>query len=220
MGALGLTGVLDDIADALANLNSKDLRRLIQEALDEGIPPIRILEDGLRRGLEEVGRRFEAGEYFLSELLYGADLMSDSMGLLASRLNFEGSDGRGVIVLGTVRGDIHDIGKNIFKMFAEGCGFKVYDLGVDVDPERFIEAVSERSPDVLGLSALLTTVLPEVELVVKRLKEKGLRNKVKILLGGNAVTEEFGRRIGVDGVAVDAVQGVKFCREWMTDGGA
>lgn len=212
--------LLGRIAGALADLNSEELSQLIQEALEGGIPPTRILEDGLRRGLEEVGRRFEAGEYFLSELLYGADLMSESMKTLASRFNFEGSGGRGVIVLGTVRGDIHDIGKNIFKMFAEGCGFKVYDLGVDVDPERFIEAVSEENPDVLGLSALLTTVLPEVELVVKKLEEAGLRDKVKILLGGNAVTEEFGRRIGVDGVAADAVQGVGLCREWTAGGRA
>lgn len=215
-----MRGFLDRIACALADLNSRDLSRLIREALENGIPPVRILEDGLRRGLEEVGRRFEEGKYFLSELLYGADLMSDSMKILASRFNFEGSGVRGAIVLGTVRGDIHDIGKNIFKMFAEGCGFKVYDLGVDVDPERFVEAVSEESPDVLGLSALLTTVLPEVELVVRKLKEAGLRSKVKILLGGNAVTEEFGREIGVDAVAVDAVQGVGFCKEWMADEGA
>lgn len=212
--------LLDRIAEALADLRSEDLKRLIGDALKEGVPPIQILEGGLRRGLKEVGRRFEAGEYFLSELLYGADLMAESMKVLASRFNFEGLGGKGVIVLGTVRGDIHDIGKNIFKMFAEGSGFKVYDLGVDVDPEKFVEAVSDKRPNVLGLSALLTTALPEVESVVKRLKEEGLRDRVRILLGGNAVTEEFGKKLGVDGVAVDAVQGVNFCKRWLTGEGS
>jgi len=209
--------ILDKIAYALANLeNSSNLRKFVSEALRTKIPVLEILEKGLRKGLNEVGRKYEAGEYFLCELLFGASMMEDAMKILAPRLKAEKLEKKGQIVLGTVRGDIHDIGKNIFKMFAEGTGFEVYDLGVDVDPENFVRMVMEKEPDVLGLSALLTTTTPEMKIVIEELEKAGIRGRVRVLLGGNAVTAEFGKEIAADAVALDAVQGVSFCREWLS----
>lgn len=209
--------ILDKIAYTLGNLeNSNNLGKFISEALKKNIPVLEILEKGLRKGLNEVGRKYEAGEYFLSELLFGASMMEDAMKILAPRLKAEKLERKGQIVLGTVRGDIHDIGKNIFKMFAEGTGFEVYDLGVDVNPENFVRIVMEKKPDVLGLSALLTTTTPEMNIVIEELEKAGIRDRVRVLLGGNAVTAEFGKEIGADAVALDAVQGVGFCREWLS----
>jgi len=209
--------ILDKIAYTLENLeNSNNLRKLMREALKKKIPILEILEKGLRKGLSEVGRKYEAGEYFLSELLFGASMMEDAVKILAPRLKAEKLERKGQIVLGTVRGDIHDIGKNIFKMFAEGTGFEVYDLGVDVNPENFVRMVMEKKPDVLGLSALLTTTMPEMKIVTEELEKVGIRDRVRVLLGGNAVTAEFGKEIGADAVALNAVQGVSFCREWLS----
>jgi len=209
--------ILYKIACTLANLeNSNNLGKLMREALKEKIPILEILEKGLRKGLNEIGRKYEAGEYFLSELLFGASMMEDAMKILAPRLKAERLEKKGQIVLGTVRGDIHDIGKNIFKMFAEGTGFEVHDLGVDVSPENFVRMVVEKEPEVLGLSALLTTTTPEMKIVIEELEKAGIRDRVRVLLGGNAVTAEFGKEIGADAAALDAVQGVSFCREWLS----
>ena len=212
-----MDSIPDRIARALSNLeNSNNLKKLINEALKKKIPVLEILEKGLRNGLSEIGRKYEAGEYFLSELLFGASMMEEAMKILAPRLEARKLERRGRIVLGTVRGDIHDIGKNIFRMFAEGTGFEVYDLGVDVNPEDFVRMVVEKKPDVLGLSALLTTTIPEMKIVIDELAKAGMRDKVRVLLGGNAVTNEFGEEIGADAVALDAVQGADFCKEWTT----
>jgi len=211
--------ILDRIACTLASLeDTNNLRKFINQALKKKIPILEILEKGLRKGLDEVGRKYEAGEFFLSELLFGASMMEDAMKILSPRLKAEGvaAKRKGRIVLGTVRGDIHDIGKNIFKMFAEGAGFEVYDLGVDVNPEDFVKTVMKKNPDVLGLSALLTTTTPEMKIVIEELKKAGIRDKAKVLLGGNAVTNEFGKEIGADAVALDAVQGVDFCKGWTS----
>ena len=209
--------ILDRIACTLASLeDTNNLRKFINQALKKKIPILEILEKGLRKGLDEVGRKYEAGEFFLSELLFGASMMEDAMKILAPRLRAEKVEKKGQIVLGTVRGDIHDIGKNIFKMFAEGAGFEVYDLGVDVNPEDFVKTVMKKNPDVLGLSALLTTTTPEMKIVIEELKKAGIRDKAKVLLGGNAVTNEFGKEIGADAVALDAVQGVDFCKGWTS----
>jgi len=210
--------ILGKIAHNFANLeNSNQISKLVNEALEEQIPVFEILEKGLRKGLEEVGRKFEAKQYFLAELLYAASIMEEVMTILRPRLKSETIKKEGLIVLGTVRGDIHDIGKNIFKMLAEAAGFEIHDLGVDVEPEKFIEMVKEKKPNVLGLSALLTTTIPEMKIVIEELKKAGLRNKVKVLLGGNAVTEEFRKEIGADAAVDDAVKGVELCKEWMSE---
>ncbi|WP_455367583.1 cobalamin B12-binding domain-containing protein [[Eubacterium] cellulosolvens] len=209
-----MNDILGKIAQALANLEGNNLTKYVKEALEQKIPVIDILEKGLKRGLADVGQRFENKEYFLSELLFGASIMEDAMKILSPYLQNESLVKKGKIVLGTVRGDIHDIGKNIFKMFAEGSGFEVYDLGVDVDPTAFVQTVADKKPDVLGLSALLTTTIQEMKTVIDELKKTGIRDGVKVLLGGNAVTDEFGKEAGADAIAVDAVQGVNICKGW------
>jgi len=203
---------LEDISSALVELSDpQKLQDLINLALSQNIPVSDIIEKGLRSGLQGVGRKYEEGEYFLSELLFAASILDQVMQTLKPRLGMQ-TQTRARILLGTVRGDIHDIGKNIFKLMAESAGFQVEDLGVDVDPERFVQELTRLKADILGLSCLLTTGLPEVNIVVDKLNQAKIRNNLKVLIGGNAVSEKFARQIGVDAAALDAVQGVEFCR--------
>ncbi|MEM2178634.1 MAG: cobalamin-dependent protein [Candidatus Methanomethylicia archaeon] len=208
--------ILEEIRQTLSNLEDSDkIKAILNEAIFQKIPIVEIIEKGLRKGLEEVGKRYEGGEYFLSELLFAATLMNDAMGVLSPYLKKEKIEKIGKIVLGTVRGDIHDIGKNIFKMFAEASGFEVYDLGVDVEPEKFIEKIKETNSEILALSALLTTTLNEMKIVIDMLIKNGIREKVKVLLGGNAVTKEFAKEIGADAAALDAIEGIEICKKWV-----
>jgi len=208
--------ILENIATSLSELeDSGKIKELVNEALSRGIPLVDIIEKGLRKGLDSVGKRYEACEYFLSELLFAARMMNDALEILKPRLKLEKIETKGVIVLGTVRGDIHDIGKNIFKMSAQAAGFEVNDLGVDVEPEIFVEKLKETNAKILGLSALLTTTKWEIKTVIDQLNRAGIRNKVKVLIGGNAVTKDFGREIGADEAALDAVDGVEICKRWV-----
>jgi len=209
------TDLLESIATSLGNLeDSGKIEELVNEALSNGISLMDIVEKGLRKGLDFVGKRYEASEYFLSELLFGAMLMNDAMEILEPHLRLEKVENKGVIVLGTVRGDIHDIGKNIFKMFAQAAGFEVHDLGVDVEPETFVKKLKETNAEILGLSALLTTTRSEIRTIVEQLHRAGIRRKVKVLLGGNAVTKDFAEEVAADEAALDAVEGVEVCRKW------
>lgn len=210
------TDLLENIAITLAELeNSGKIKELVNEALSQGIPVVEIVEKGLRKGLDSVGKKYEASQYFLSELLFAATLMNDAFEMLEPRLKLEKIEKKGIIVLGTVRGDIHDIGKNIFKMFAQATGFQVHDLGVDVQPETFVEKLKETSAEILGLSALLTTTRWEMKTVIDHLNQAGVRGEVKVLLGGNAVTKDFAREIGADETALNAVEGIEICKKWM-----
>ena len=161
-----------------------------------------------------VGQKYEAGEYFLSELLYAGSLVSDLFGILKPLIKDQQLERKGAIVLGTVRGDIHDIGKNIFKMLVDSAGFEVHDLGVDVEPASFVEEVRRSHPQVLALSALLTTALAEMKSTLDTLGASGVGSSVKVLLGGNAVQKAFAREIGADAAALDAVEGLEICRKW------
>jgi methanogenic corrinoid protein MtbC1 len=204
------------IATTLRDLeNSNKMKQLINNAILRGVSAVEIIEKGLRRGLELIGQKYETGEYFLSELLYAGSIMNDAIEILRPYLEREKIIKKGIIVLGTVRGDIHDIGKNIFKMFAEAAGFEVHDLGVDVDPNAFVKALKETGAKILAMSALLTTTILEMKTVIEHLKQAGIRSNVKVLLGGNAVTKEFAKEIGADAAALDAVEGVKICNEWV-----
>lgn len=208
--------LLEEIRQTLSELqNSGKIKTLVNEAIAKKISLTEIVEKGLRRGLEEVGKRYENGEYFLSELLFSASLMNDAMEMLTPQLKGEKLEKRGTVVLGTVRGDIHDIGKNLFKIFAQASGFKVYDLGVDVEPKKFIEKISETKAGILALSALLTTTRNEMKVIIDMLIHERIRERVKVLLGGNAVIREFAKEIGADAAALDAVEGVEICKKWM-----
>lgn len=210
-----MTDVLENIALAISKLDSSDhAKALVTDALSQSISPKEIVEMGIRRGLQIVGEKYEANEYFLSELLYAGSLVSDLFELLKPIMKNRQLERKGVIVLGTVKGDIHDLGKNIFKMLADSSGFEVHDLGVDVEPETFVAQVKEFRPQVVGLSALLTTALAEMRGTLDALRNAGLKHDLKVLLGGNAVKKEFGAEIGADAAALDAVEGLEVCRGW------
>ena len=209
--------LLDEIRRVIVELgDSNKIKKLVNEALTRKIPLSKIIDDGLRRGLEEVGRKYKNEEYFLSELLCAASLMNDVLQILKLHLKNQKIERGEVIVLGTVKGDIHDVGKNIFKMLAQAAGFEVIDLGVDVESEIFVEKLKETNAEIVGLSALLTTTRLEMKTVIDKLNQAGIKNKVKVIIGGNAVTKEFAKEIGADAAALDAVEGVEICKRWVS----
>jgi trimethylamine corrinoid protein len=208
---------LEEISKSISDLEGiNEIRKLVEKALKHGCPVSEIIEKGLKKGLDEVGARYERGEYFLSELLYAGEIMTNLFGVLAPHMKSNELVQKGTILLGTVRGDMHDIGKNIFGMMAQFSGFKVHDLGVDVDPKIFVEETKKISADIVGMSTLLTSTLPEVQIVLDGLKETGIRDKVKVIIGGNAVTKAFAQEVGVDAAALDAIEGLEICKKWVT----
>lgn len=210
-----MTDALGSIAQAIAKLDSSDnARALVTDALSQGFSATQIVEKGIRQGLQIVGEKYEANEYFLSELLYAGSLVGELFELLKPSMKDRQLEPKGVIVLGTVKGDIHDLGKNIFKMLADASGFEVHDLGVDVEPATFVTQVKDARPQVMGLSALLTTALVEMKDTLDALRTAGLKGNLKVLLGGNAVKKEFGVEIGADATALDAVEGLEICKGW------
>ncbi len=167
--------------------------------------------------MEEVGRKFEAGEFFLSELMMASEVMKEGMKILEPHIKKGTVRNLGKVIAGTVEGDLHDIGKNLFVTLLRAAGFEVVDLGVDVKAEDFIKAIRKEKPDILAMSALLTLTLQGIENVIRTLEKSGLRRKVKVIVGGAPVTPQFGRKARVDFAADSAVQGVNKCREWVRD---
>ncbi|MEM2026748.1 MAG: cobalamin-dependent protein [Candidatus Bathyarchaeia archaeon] len=190
---------------------------IVEGLLREGKDPSEILE-ACRKAAAAIGERFERDEYFLSELVFASEIFSGVMRVVLPVLKREVKP-VGTIILGTVQGDIHDIGKNIFKAFAEAAGFRVIDLGVDVPPERFVEAVRDHNPDIVGMSGLLTISYESMKKTVDALKEAGLRDRVKIIVGGGRVDGHVKRYSGADEWADNAVLGVRKCREMLGLGG-
>lgn len=176
----------------------------VKNALSEGLEASHVLEKGLIAGMITVGERFRAGDMYLPEVLMSAKAMHKGLEIIRPRLAQSGQSLQRKVVMGTVEGDIHDIGKKIVGTLIEGNGFNVIDLGVDLRPEVFVQAVEEHRPDVLGMSAMLTTTMTNMKKVIDLLKEKGLREKVKVVVGGAPVSEEFAESIGADGYAPDA----------------
>jgi len=211
-----LGDILGEIYTTIGDLGgSERVQDLVNKALSQNIPVSDIVEKGLRKGLEQVGAKYEAGEYFLAELLFAASMLDGAMQILRPKLKKQRFEKKGIVLLGTVRGDMHDIGKNIFKMLAEAAGFEVNDLNVDVEPEVFVGKSREIEPDILGLSCLLTTALSEIKTVIDMLNEAKIRDNIRVLLGGNAVTKEFSEEVGADAAALNAVEGVNFCKGWV-----
>ena len=195
----------------------KDIVKNVKSALHQNIAPIVIMNDGMISAMSEVGRLFESGEYYIPEMLVAARAMQAGMNILKPKLSDLEAHPTGKLAIGTVKGDIHDIGKNLVKMMLEGSGFEVIDLGVDVSPEKFISAVSEQQVDILGMSALITTTMPAMRPVIELLEETGLRQKVKVLVGGAPLTDEFAHQIGADGYAPDAVRAVTVAKRLLTN---
>jgi len=189
--------------------------QLTRKALDEGFTPKDVLQDGLLKGMERVGVDFRDGDLFVPEVLIAACAMHAGMDVLKPLLTEADIPSAGKVLLGTVAGDLHDIGKNLVAMLLEGGGFEVVDLGIDVPPERFIEAIKEQEPDVVGLSALLTTTMDSMQTTIAAIAEAGLQDRVKIIIGGAPVTQAFADEIGADGYAPDAGMAVELTRSLL-----
>jgi 5-methyltetrahydrofolate--homocysteine methyltransferase len=181
----------------------------VQVALDEKVTAEAILKQSMMPAMAEVGQLFEDGEYFVPELLVAARAMQGGLGILKPLLADEAVEPIGKVVTGTVKGDLHDIGKNLVGIMMEGAGFEIIDMGTDVSPEKFVEAVKESGAQVVAMSALLTTTMANMPGTIKAFEEAGLRNAVKIMIGGAPVTEDYAKKIGADGYAPDASQAAK-----------
>jgi len=208
-------GILEKLRDCIVNFDIEGIQEACKEAIEAGIPAYKAVTDGMAKGMDIVGRKYENNEYFLAELIMAGETMKEGMKILKPYMKSSSAKKIGKVVIGTVRGDLHDIGKNVVITLLESAGFEVIDLGVDVPPEKFVEAVREHRPDILGMSALLTTTMLEMETTIKALKESGLRDKVKIIIGGAPITPEYAEKIGADAAARDAVEGVNICRSWV-----
>ncbi len=183
----------------------------VQAAIDTGMPVVDILQQGLIAAMAEVGQLFEDGEYFVPEMLIAARAMKAGLAILQPLLVDSGIEPVGRVAIGTVKGDLHDIGKNLVAMMLEGAGFEIVDLGTDVTPDQFVAAVKD-GVDLVGLSALLTTTMPSMATTIQALNESGLRDKVKVMVGGAPVTPEYASQIGADGYATDASQAVTLAK--------
>ncbi len=196
--------VLQEMAEALMKGKAKDVGELVEKALGEGLEPGVILNEGLLSGMNVIGARFKRNEVYVPEVLIAARAMKAGMAILQPKLAAAGVEPIGIAVIGTVKGDLHDIGKNLVGMMLEGAGLKVVDAGIDVAPEKFIEVAQESGATVIGLSALLTTTMTSMKAVVEAVAASDLAGKVKIIIGGAPVTQAFCDEIGADGYAADA----------------
>jgi len=208
-----MSKLFEDIAAGIIEGNLKEVPQMVQTALDAGHPPAQILENGLIVGMNEVGKRFKLGEMFVPEVLRSARTMHAGQELLRPLLAEEADNFGGKIVLGTVKGDLHDIGKNLVGMMCEGAGFQVIDLGFNVEPEAFTEAIKTHQPDIVGMSALLTTTMRAMGHTIKAIEEAGLRDTIKVMVGGAPVDADFAERIGADGYGHNAASGAELAQK-------
>ena len=207
--------ILEDITSAVIRGKRKEVSALVQTAIDEGVSAQTVLQDGLMPGMDVVGEKFSKNEMFVPEMLVAARAMTAGINLLKPLLQEEGVQNIGRACIGTVQGDLHDIGKNLVGSMFEGCGFRVIDLGVDADSDKFISAVKEHQPDVIGLSALLTTTMPYMKTIIDALEEAGLRQQVKVMVGGAPVSAGFAAEIGADGYSDSANSAVVRAKELL-----
>ena len=207
--------VIKEIFDSILEGSQKVTVVKVQQALDAGINPGVILNDGMVAAMAEVGRLFEEGEYFVPEMLIAARAMQSGLAVLKPALVKADVKPIGKVAAGTVKGDLHDIGKNLVCMMLEGAAFEIVDLGSDVTPEKFVEAVRSTGADVICMSALLTTTMPNMKTTIEALKTAGLRDRVKVMVGGAPLTDQYAREIGADGYAADASRAVALAKSLM-----
>lgn len=203
-----MTDNLQTIASSLYEGDYEIVADLVQKSVDQGLSPDTILQDGLLVGMERVGRDFKSGDLFVPEVLVAARAMHAGMDVLRPLLAKSGGKSIGKCVIGSIKGDLHDIGKNLVKMMLEGAGFEVIDLGTDVEPQAFVDAVRREKPKLVGMSALLTTTMQNMKVTIDALAEAGLRDSTHIMVGGAPVTETFAREIGADAYASNAATAV------------
>ncbi len=211
-----MSKILEEISTAVIAGDLDEIEDLTEDALDDDISAGDILNKGLMPGMDHVGVEFKSGAMFVPEVLRSARTMQISMDILKPLLAESGIKMVGKVLLGTVKGDLHDIGKNLVGMMCEGAGFEVHDIGKDIAPEDFVEAVKEHEPDIVGMSALLTTTMRSMESTIKVLEEAGVRDKVKIMIGGAPVTQAFADQIGADGYAPDAAAAADLAKEFVS----
>lgn len=202
---------IKDVYQAVLDFEEESIAGLIEKELSAGTDVNKILQEGLIAAMDAVGKSFSEGELFVPEMLMAAQTMKAGLEILKPKLGGSGASSAGVIVIGTVKGDLHDIGKNLVGMMLEGGGFEVYDLGVDVEPKTFVESVKQHKATIVGLSALLTTTMPAMEETVGALKEAGL--DVKVMIGGAPVTQAYADKIGASGYSEDAPSAVELARK-------
>lgn len=208
---------LERLKEAVLKFDVDVVKQACSDALQQGISAYEIVTEGMAKGMEAVGEKYERGEFFLSELIMAGETMKEGMKILEPHLAAEGKSGREKVVLGTVEGDLHDIGKNIVASLLRGAGFGVADLGADVSPRRFLEVVEKSNGQIVGMSALLTTTMVKMADTIKTFVDAGVRDGVKIILGGAPLNSAYATKIGADAAANDAIRGVAICREWMTN---
>jgi len=210
-----MDALFEKIAERLIVGKIDEVKELSQQALDQGAAPRDIIDKGLLAGMDVVGKRFKAGDMFIPEVLLCARCMHGAMDILKPLLSEADAAGVGTYLIGTVEGDLHDIGKNLVSMMLQGAGFEVVDLGTNITPQQFVDAVKEHKPTILGLSALLTTTMPKMEETIKALKEAGIRDQVKIMAGGAPVTQAFVEEIGADAYGANAASATEKAKELM-----
>jgi len=209
---------LQALAEAVINGDRDEVARLAQEAVDEGVGPGSIVNEGLIVGMDEVGRRFKANEFYVPEVLIAARAMHAGMDIVNPLLAESGIEPRGRVLIGTVQGDLHDIGKNLVAMMLEGGGYEVIDMEVDIPADQFVAAVNEHSPNVLAMSALLTTTMPAMKDTIDALDAAGVRDQIKVMIGGAPVTQDYADEIGADGYAPDAASAVDLAADLISAG--
>ena len=200
---------------ALSEGKVDEVKQLTQGALNSGESAERVLKEGLIQGMERIGARFKNGEIYIPEVLIAARAMHAGLAVLKPVLSKSSTAMTGKVVIGTVKGDLHDIGKNLVAMMLEGGGFEVTDLGTDVSPEKFVESLKQSQAQIVGMSALLTTTMGQMKATIQAMETTGLRNKVKVLVGGAPVTERFAREVGADGYAPDAASAVDLAKSFV-----
>jgi len=210
-----MSRLLERISTCILEGDADKAAKLVQKAIDEGMTPSEIMDNGLLVGMGEVGVRFKAGDMFVPEVLMSAEAMQAGTILLRPLLLSSGAKQAGKILLGTVKGDLHDIGKNLVGMMCEGSGFEIIDLGFNAEPEKFVAAIKQHQPQVVGMSAMLTTTMRAMGYTIKAIEEAGLRDQVKIMVGGAPVDAEFARRIGADGYGSNAPAGADLAKKFV-----
>ena len=209
-----MTSLIHEIYEGVVSGQNAFVQQKVKEALESGVAPVSLLNQGMIAAMAEVGRRFEEGEYYVPEMLIAARAMQGGMALLKPHLLQSEVKSAGKVAIGTVKGDLHDIGKNLVAMMLEGAGFEIKDLGTDVSPQKFVEA-AKAGVDIIAMSALLTTTMTNMKTTIAALQEAGLRTSVKVLIGGAPVTEAYAKQIGADGYAVDASRAVSAAKVLM-----
>ncbi len=204
------------IKECIIEGRHKEIESLVREICKKGLALDTVIQDGLIAAMDVVGEKFGAGEIFVPEMMVSAMTMKLGLNIVKPLLTGKAGASKGTVLMGTVKGDLHDIGKNIVIMMLEGAGFQVIDLGVDIDVEKLVTQVIEIRPQVLGLSALLTTTMPEMERVIEELRARGLRDRIKVMVGGAAVDAAFAEKIGADGYGRDAAQAMALARSFVS----